>query len=241
MDAPRRHHPYGQLRFRLTDECWLTFSVSERPWPCLHVPVWRYAAYGTWITAPTHLATVTRPRTGQWALESIRLYQHLHFTQLYVMRYAPNVTSSNAPLHYRLPRAINEAIVDQLTTRQLRRRVRLYDEALSTQFADPVLDHTASFALASLDSVLTVSFVCAPRFTPLETYTPPPDHSAKRSSASMEPLEATAVNVRWERERDTLNPCEGQMLDIWRVFDDGRYGGDGDERAVWWWSWSDVR
>ena len=52
-----------------------------------------------------------------WYRESLHLQQHLHFATLYVMRHAPNVTSTGARITYHLPPVIRALLVDRLTSR----------------------------------------------------------------------------------------------------------------------------
>ena len=67
---------------------------------------------------------LTPPADKDWALECTHLYHHLRFAALYIMRYAPNVTSSGDRIVYRLPRLINALIVDQLTSQHVMSIVR---------------------------------------------------------------------------------------------------------------------
>ena len=107
---------------------------SQRAWPRLREPVWRFAP-GEAEQRSDAVGDVP-DAAKDWALESVHLYQQLHFARLDRMRSAPNVTSTGVPLQYRLPRALDAVIVDQLTSRRLRRRIK--DRSFTRRCTDAV-------------------------------------------------------------------------------------------------------
>ena len=135
---------------------------------------------------------LTPPADKDWVLECTHLYHHLRFAALYIMRYAPNVTSSGDRIVYRLPRLINALIVDQLTSQHVMSIVRGERR------------YTGAVNLLDLDYCASFTFSFKP-YDPVSLSLHPVENDERTeaveppfifSSASME-TEAVQVAPRW--------------------------------------------
>lgn len=130
---PSLHRVYGRERFGLTTSQWLNFA--ERSWPKLRMPVHKYPYwYGEVAEEFKRQSDVLiqtenscyRPAQlhsdldKDWALESLHLYQHLHFATLSLLRHIPSAVSlpcgRRLLLRYHLPRLLRALLVDGLTS-----------------------------------------------------------------------------------------------------------------------------
>ena len=176
---PALHRQHGRQRFGVSQLQWA--QLSSQAWPSLSLPIWSYSD-DMRSRAPLQPQQPQPAGEKDWALESIRLYQHTRFACLYLLRHAPNVTSAGLPIVYHLPRALRCLIIDRLTA------AHAFPSAAGLK-SDSVSDRV---------SLLSLDYSCFR----------PPEAAASSSSASASPAltDSCPVDARWLSGREHLRP-----------------------------------